>query len=338
MLEQQRIAGLTNVPASMGGLVQAILRSGGDLAEMRNLAPLPKDAQELIDQAVVDVGLDRLTVARRVIDKGLTFPMPGWLGIMELYWEKAAKIGDALRTMTPGSRAERQMPDRDPARIPIYATLDDFSFHVRVLLASQNSGAPLDVSMVQQATRRVNESVEDAFIFGADLTVNGISAPGLLNAPNAGSQNFIDNESWTDVNHSGEDILADVLNMITVAQSNKKYGPYDLFVPTEYGIKLSEDFKANSDKTIRQRLMEIDEIDAITVADLLPGDATTPNVVLVQMTSDVIDAVMGQEPTTINWTDGSGWMQFFVVMACMIPRVKDDYDGQSGIVIGQPGP
>lgn len=338
MLEQNRIASLSQMPAAMGGLTEALLRSGGDLDAMRALAPLPKDSQELIDKAVVNVGLDRLVVAADVIGAGLTFPLPGWLGVMELYWEKAAKVGDARRTMTPGSRGERQMPDRDPARIPIYATIDDFSFHIRVLLASQNGGAPLDTSLVEQATRRVNESIEDSFINGANLQVGGLTAPGLLNAPNANSQTFVDSESWTNVNHSGEDILQDVLNMITDAQSDKKYGPYNLYIPTEYGIKISEDFKANSDKTIRMRLQEIDEISAIRVADQMPGDAAVggPKAVLVQMTNDVVEAVVGQQPTTVNWTDGSGWEQFFVVMGCVIPRVRDDYDGNSGIVIGTP--
>lgn len=338
MLEQNRIAGLSQMPAAFGGLTDALLRSGGDIAAIRAMAPLPKDAQELIDTAVVNVGLDRLVIAGDVMAAGLTFPMPGWLGQMELYWEKAAKIGDARRTMTPGARGERQMPDRTPARIPIYATMDDFSFHIRVLLASQNGGAPLDTTGVEQATRRVNESIEDSFINGANLQVGGLTAPGLLNAPNVNTQAFIDAESWTDVNHSGEDILADVLNMITVLQSDKKYGPYNLYIPTEYGIKLSEDFKANSDKTIRTRLEEIEEINSIKVADQMPGDSAVggPKVVMLQMTSDVVQAVVGQEPTTVNWTDGSGWEQFFVVMGCIIPRVRDDYDGQSGIVVGSP--
>lgn len=338
MLDELRISSLDQMPASMGSLAQALLQSGGNIEAMRSLAPLPKDSQELIDAAVVNVGLDRLVVAADVIAAGLTFPMPNWLGVMELYWEKAAKIGDARRTMTPGSRGERQMPDRDPARIPIYATLDDFSFHIRVLLASQNGGAPLDTSGVEQATRRVNESIEDSFINGAALQVGGLTAPGLLNAPNANSQLFVDGESWTDANHSGEDILTDVLNMIGVEQGDKKYGPYNLYIPTEYGNKINEDFKSNSDKTIRQRIEEVQEISAVRVADLMPGDAAVggPKTAMVQMTNDVVEAVVGQQPTTINWTDGSGWEQFFVVMACVIPRVRDDYDGNSGITIGSP--
>lgn len=331
-LQANKFSSMSQLPAAMGGLQSAILQSNGDLAQVRALAPLPKDAQELIDNAVVNVALERLTVAADVMAAGLTFALPGWLGVMELYWENAAKIGDARRTMTPGSRGERQMPDRLPERLPIYATLDDFSFNIRVLLASQNGGSPLDVTGVEQATRRVNESIEDAFINGADMTVDGKEAPGLLNAPNANSQLFIDNESWTNVNHSGEDILADVLNMKLAAHADNQFGPYNLYVPTAYDVKLDEDFKSESDKTIRQRLLEIDGIGSISAADRLPVDT----VVLVQMTNETIQAVVGQEPTTVNWTDGSGWEQFFVVMACVIPRVRSDYDGQSGIVIGTP--
>ena len=326
-----RIA-LNNAQNSMGGA----LAHFESVADMRGLTPLPKDAQELVDNAVVEVGLERLTVVKSVIDAGLVYNLPNPMGVMELYSEKLNKAGHAIRTMIPGARGEYQNLDRTGHRVPIYATTDDFTLNVRALMASRRSGAPLDTSHIKQATRRVNESIEDAMIFGATgLQVNGNTVPGILTAPNSNAITFVDGESWTHVNHSGEDILADVLSLVDALEADNKFGPYTLYVPTAYGNKLNEDFKSNSDKTIRKRLEELDVGGAklkIVVADRFSDDT----VALVQMTSDVVELIVGQQPTVVSWTDGPKWNHFFTVLAFAIPRVRDDYDGQSGIVVGTP--
>lgn len=319
--------GLASVNGKFHGLASTLMRCNS-IAEMRHLAPLPKDAQELIDRAVVQVGLERLVVAADVMAEIPTFDLPDPLSVMELYWEREAKIGHAIRVMQPAARGERQMPDRKPNRIPIYATTDDFSFNARVLRASQRVGQPIDTSMVQQATRRVNESIEDAMINGAGLTVDGNEAPGLLNAPGLNSEAISD---WNTV--SGEVILGEVLAMIDAAQEALYFGPYNLYVGTTIGNALNADFKAESDKTIRQRLEEIEvggRLLRVRVADRIPANTA----VLLQMTSDVVDMVSGQMPTAVSWEDGPGWERFFVVLAFMVPRVKRDYEDRTGIVVG----
>lgn len=311
-------------------LAQALVQCD-TLDDLRVLSPLPKDAQELIDSTVVRVGLDRLTVAADIMASGLTYPLPNWLSVMELVWEEEAEIGGAIRTMTPGARQERQMPDRNVLRIPIYATMEYFSFNIRTLRASERAGSPLDTSMVAQATRRVNESIEDATLNGG-VTIDGNPSPGLINAPNVNSYIYESNTPWDDPSKTGEDILIDVLAMIGLAEDARRFGPYGLYIPTTYGNKLNDDFKANSDKTIRQRLLEIDSLENIEVADQLPADRT----LLVSKTDETVDMIEGQQPTVVSWADGPGWNFMFAVMACMVPRVRDDYDGKSGVVSGFP--
>jgi uncharacterized linocin/CFP29 family protein len=314
--------------------LQSALVSCRSIDELRSLAPMPKDAQEMIDAAVVKVGLDRLSVVADVMAEGLTYGLPDPLSTMELYWEKESKTGHAQRTMLPGARGERQLADRSGVRVPIYATTDDFSLNVRTLRASERAGAPLDTSMVEQATRRVNEAIEDAMINGAGITVGGNDAPGLMNQTNINTQVYTgSNPAWDHTSKTGAEILADVLLMIDALQADRKFGPYNLYIPTEYGNAINNDFKAASDKTIRQRLEEIvvgGRPLRIREADALTDDYT----LLVQMTSDVVDVVVGQEPTVVSWEDGPGWERMFVVLAFMIPRVKDDYDGNSGVCRG----
>jgi hypothetical protein len=63
------------------------------------------------------------------------------------------------------------------------------------------------------------------------------------------------------------------------------------------------------------------------VADQLP----TGTAVLVQTTSDVIDVINGFSPVVVPWVSPDGWTLNWVVMAIVVPRTRDDYDGNSGI-------
>lgn len=301
---------------------------------LRAAAPLPDEAQRVIDQEVIQVGLDRLVVVADMLEANMVTDLPNAMSVLQLYHERASKVGHAKRTMTPSARGENQLIDRNGVRTPIYITMDDFSFNIRLLLASQRAGAPLDVAHVGQATRRVNEAIEDAAINGALLTVDGDSTPGILNAPNANSVTYKDGESWTHANHSGEDILEDVLDMIEAAHGDKMFGPYNLYINTAYSLKLENDFKAFSSDTIRQRLESIDVGGGrklrVRVADMLGTDRTF----LMQMTKDVADVIVGQQPTALSWQDAPGFERFFAIMAITVPRVRDTYTGQSGIVTG----
>lgn len=333
MLERAPLWGpMSGVADPHRGLASMYMRCNS-VAEMRNLAPLPKDAQELIDRAVVRVGLERLAITADFLAEGLTFPVANPMSVMEVYWESISRTGHAIRTMKPEARGERQLPDRSPNRIPIYVTIDDFSFNSRVLLASQRAGAPIDTTLVSDATRNVNESIEDAMINGVPFNVAGNDAPGLLNAP--GVNTFTLTGPWDTL--TGEQILQDILGMAGTLRAVRRFGPYNLYIPADYGNVLNEDFKTNSDKTVRTRLEELrygGRGIRVREADMLPPDT----VVMVQMTEDIADIITGQMPTVVSWEDGPGWQRFFAVLAFMVPRIKVDYDGGTGIVVGTPAP
>jgi hypothetical protein len=307
------------------------LATFGTLAQFRAATPLPDNAQRMIDDAVVRVGLDRLTIVRRLIERGLTKPLPNWLSVLELYWERISRAGHAQRTMTPGKREERDQVDRTGVTYPIYATVDGTSFDQRIILAAERSDVPLDTEHIEQATRNVNEAIEDAAINGG-ITVGGNTSPGFLDAPNANAVAYVDNEAWDAVGHSGDDILTDVLAMATAAKGDGYFGPYELFYPTDYENKLMQDYVAGYPKTIKARLEELQfggENLRVEVADKLPDDRT----ILFQATSNVTDVIDGQQPTAVQWQPDPFTFEILVI-GCQIVRVKDDYDGKSGIVTG----
>ncbi len=316
--------------------LHSLIGSEMSIAELRAATPLPENAQKLIDSIPVKIGLERLTVAADIMAEGLTMPLTNPLSVMEVQWEQVSKSGGAQRTMTPGARGQGGQQARRPKRIPIYITSDDYSVNKRVLLASERAGTPLDTSAIEERVRRVNEAVEDATINGAsaaggaDLMVEGYSCPGILNAPNKNTQSIT--TAWNS-STAGTSILSDTLTMIGKLQADQKFGPYTLYVGTVIGNNLEADFKANGDLTIRQRLEQImvgGRNLKVKVADRMPA----ATVALVQMTSDVVDMITGQSPTVIPWMSPDGFTLFWIVMAIVIPRVRDDYDGNSGICVG----
>lgn len=317
----------------VGGRLGKQLAVASSIAEIRAASPLPDNAQRLVDQAVIEVQLDRLSIVASLMGDGLVYPLENALAVPELYQEKISQTGNARRVMNPSSRGENRLPDRTGYTIPIYLTMDQFELNARPLAVSRRAGAPLDTTLVGHSIRRVNENIEDAVINGSGVTFNGHVAYGLLNEPNVNSVSYVSNEAWDAAGHDGNDIYTDVMNMIEELVSNNYFGPYVLQVPTAYWMKLNEDWKANSDKTIYQRLTELrfgGQPLRIEQADMLGTDRT----IMYQPTKDVLELVVGQMPTVISWADGPGWEFSFAAVGIVVPRIKSTYTGQSGVVKG----
>lgn len=313
-------------------MLEDVMAEGG----FRALAPLPDKAQVVIDNAVVEVGLERLTVVADFLAAGLTYNLGDPLSVTQLEWYASNRVGSAQRTMSPSARGENQLPTMLPYRLPIYLTTDDFSLDIRTLKMSQRVGLPLDTALIKGATRNVNEALEDAMINGAttidgqNLQVAGYTAPGLVNAPNAATQ-ALTAAAW-DISPVGATIFAEVQAAFEKLRANKKFGPYRMYVNTNVGAYLDNDYDTASPSqglTIRERLLKIEGLQAIKTADLMPAT----KVVIVQMTSDVADIVVGQRPTVIPWTSLDGFTFHNLVMAIMVPRVRSDADGKSGICV-----
>src|SRR5678816_3980248 len=77
-----------------GWSVEAMRRPGfklmsaveNELREFRSLAPLQDKAQVAIDKAVVEVGLQRLTLVADILAAGLTYNLTDPLSVSQLDW------------------------------------------------------------------------------------------------------------------------------------------------------------------------------------------------------------------------------------------------------------
>jgi hypothetical protein len=107
------------------------------------------------------------------------------------------------------------------------------------------------------------------------------------------------------------------------------FGPYWLYVPSGYSTVLEGDFKAASDKTIRQRLMEVDRLVKITVVDQLTAD----NVVMVQPTRDVVALVEGEPLQSVQWDVEGGFIVKFKAFQIAVPLIRADAQGRCGVCV-----
>ncbi len=332
----------------MNPIMRAMMSGGDPILQMRALSPLLDKAQVQVDTAVVDVGLERLVFAADLLAEGLVYPLADPLSVTQLEWDQHSKVGSAIRTMTPGSRSENSLLDAKHNRIPIYITQEEFDMGIRLLKMSERVGQPLDVSQIKQATRRANESVEDACINGATTADgqtfqdSGYTAPGLLTAPGT-ANNVTNSVDWTAANvigTTGPDMQADILAGVAKLNAAKKYGPFNLYVGTNAGATLQGQFSLYTPGTI-QGMLESMTFGGrnlrIRVADRMPNTNSSGDVqwALVQMTDDVVQLVNGQPPTVVPWTSLDGMHLHWLVMAIMVPRVRCDYDGNSGICTGK---
>jgi hypothetical protein len=90
---------------------------------------------------------------------------------------------------------------------------------------------------------------------------------------------------------------------------------------------MEEDFKAESDKTIRARLLEVDMVNDIRVVDQLPAD----NVIIAQSTIDVAAWIMGETTQTVQWDLYGGFKVAFKAFAIQVPLIRSDAQGRSGV-------
>lgn len=305
-----------------GGVASRLLSSGMNIDALRTNDVLRKDEWVSYDTAVVEIARERLGAVGDLLSAGLRFDLPNALGTTKIEWERISDMDPADLSMsgiTPGQE-DRQVFDLESMPIPIIHK--DFSINVRTLEASRTTGQSLDTTQAAMASRLVSERTENILFNGAQVGGPNNNIFGYRTAPDRNIGNVTAN--WNIA--TGEQILADTLAMIGVLISDNMYGPYTIYVPYDAYTHLGDDFKANSDKTIMQRLMEVPGIGAVK-----PSARFTNEVLMVQMTSDVVDIVVGMQPTPVMWDSHGGFKTNFKVMAMMFPRIKSDMDGQSGI-------
>ena len=291
---------------------------------LRANATLRRLEWQMYDTAVIEVARRRLVGIQDLISGGLTYNVPDALGVTQLVWEQISTLTGAEINMSGLSKTANDRQEFNLNTIPLPIIHKDFNINIRQLYSSRRIGTPLDVTQAQLSSRIVSETIETLLFAGTTTLGSNNTIYGYTNFPgrNTGSVSA----SWTTA--TGTQIVSDVLAMIQAAKNANMYGPYVMYVPSAVFTAMGADFKTYSDRTIMERVLAIPGIVSIKESK----DLTASNVLLIQLTSDVVDLVDGMQPTTVQWESEGGMVVNFKVMAIMVPRIKEDYVNQCGIV------
>lgn len=309
--------------AGSGAVAQRLLKSNFNVESLRTQDVLQNREWIQFDNKVVEVARKRLIAVGDLVSAGLTYDVPNALGVTKLEWERSTDLTDAIVSMSGITAGQADRIEFDLQSIPLPIVHKDFHINIRALESSRRQGLPLDTMQAELAARIVSERIETMLFNGSNVagTSNKIFGYTTQTNRNTGSVTA----SW--LTATGEQILTDALAMVDKLVADNMYGPYVLYVPNAVYVKLGADFKANSDKSVLTRLKEIPGLINIRPAPDLTGTV----VVMVQLSSDVVDMIDGIQPTLVQWESQGGMMINFKVIAIMVPRVKADKASQSGI-------
>jgi len=299
-----------------------------------NATTLRKDEWIQLDTVVLKAARQRL---RAWADLAAANTYSGFNGMskMVLEHETMSDPGEAVVDMDGLSEGRNDVAQYQLEGLPLPIVHADFWFSKRRLAVSRNTGTPLDTTMGEAAGRRVAEMIERMTIGTINALSYGDSSRYGRTAAVYGYRNFPARITKSDMvapdGTNGQQVLDSWLALRDLLYNAKFYGPFMAYVSTDYDRYLDNEFKTNSDKTLRQRLKEIDGIIDIRRLDFLTNSG---EVLFVQMTPDVARAVIGMDITTVQWEEKGGLRLNFKVMAIMVPQLRADFYGNCGIAHG----
>jgi len=306
--------------------------SGGELkaVPVHNVeASLRKDDWKVLDKAIIKAAQPRLKFVGDLRARGLTYNVPNGMAKTILETENVGDINDAITSMDGIRQGANDRPIFDLVTLPLPIIHKDFSFSARQIAASRNGGSPLDTTMAELAARKVAESVEKlALGVSSTYTYGGGTIYGLTNYTNRTTRTITapTASGWT-----GATLLGEVLSMRQDAQDDYYYGPYHVYISSNWDKYLDNDYStAYPNLSVRDRLKMIEGINGVTTLDYLENF----DIVLVQMTTDVIREVIGMDITTLQWETQGGMLFNFKVMAILVPQIRADQNSRCGVVHG----
>ena len=291
-------------------------------------ATLRYDEWKLLDTNVLKAARERLTVFSDIVASGLTFNIPNGMGKTVLEYQTQSKAGVAQLGMDPVVEGENDRPVYDLRGLPLPVVSEDFSFSLRQLEVGRQTGTPLDTTMAEEAARNCAEKIE-RLTLGVDssFAYGGYSIYGYRNFPQRITRTITaPTGGWTpDV------LLTDLLAMRQDSIDANHRGPWRVYMGPSWTPVLDDDYSSvYPGVTVRDRMLKIDGINSIKTSDYLTGY----DIIMVEMTSGVVRAVIGMNMTTVQWETHGGLKRHFKVMGILVPQLRSDYYDQTGIVHG----
>lgn len=314
-------AQITDSRSFTGPAIVRLMQAGFKVNALRTNALLREDEWIEVDRAVVDVARATLNGIADLRQYGLIHTLGGLGSILSAY-DQQSDMTDANIDMSGVTPGEEDKLDFNQVSVPVPIIHKDFRLNIRQLEASRRLGDGLDVTQPAVATRKVAEALENLLFNGSSLRVNGNAIFGYTTHPNRNTYNGGD---WGTISN----IYTNVNEMVAAAEADNYYGPYGLYVATPQYAEARAVYSDGSGQTAIQRCLEaIPQLKFIKPSSFLAAGSA----VLVTLVRDVVDLALAQDIVPVEWETQGGFVQHFKTFCAMVPRIKADADGRSGIV------
>jgi hypothetical protein len=319
------------------------LIANGMVPQVFNATALPRLVWEKMDTAIVKASRDRLRLWAD-LRAANTFGGFDGMGVTAISRGTMTDPGSAKVDMDGITQTQGDQAIITYDVVPLPITHTGFHMSARDLAMSRNGNLPFDVSLAEAGSRRIAETIEkmaigvtdfSSLIIGSstDFTRRGIY--GLITQPDRITKTDLTDISTITEGTSQAALKDDVVEMIKLALDQKFYGPFVLYYSPAYDNIMQSDYwimstqgGAAPSKTVRQRLNEIEGISAIRRLDYLTP-AATQQLILVQMNSETVRAVVGMEPKTVQWTEQGGQKICISIATIQVPDLRAQYIGTS---------
>jgi uncharacterized linocin/CFP29 family protein len=281
-----------------------------------------------LDQAIMEaVYTTPMRLFNDLRARGDAVTIPNGMGKSAYEYQKMTDIGPATTSMDGVRESDNDAPAFDIAGIPLPLVHKDFQFTARQIAITRNGGQPLDTVMARLAARKVMEEVEKMTAGSQTFAYGGYNIYGYTNFPARMTQTLTAPSSS---NHPTT--VSEILSMRKKLTDKAFQGPFRVYMSPAWNQYLDEDYVASGVRTdtLRQRILAVDGIQSVETSYWLTGNA----ILMVQMTPDVAQAVVGMDVTTLQWPSKGGMLVNFKIIAMMVPLLRADINSITGIVHG----
>lgn len=330
------------VPVKRQARVMDLLNDGVNIPTwVLNASPMRPNDWIQLDSAVQQSYRNRLKFWADLMAK---VPLGGFNAYGKLTYEYDAMSDahEAIVDMDGLSAGRGDNPLFLSRSVPLPITHSKFSYSDRTLAVSQNRGPGLSVYSAEQAGRRIAEMVEDTAIGIQTGMTYGTRASYFahdLASTVFGATNYTNRNTKTNftvpTTTNGPTSYADFLAAFETLRGDKVYGPYSIYHSTDWSQYMDSPFSTaggnHPSETLRTMLLKNPDVASVQRLDRLTSTFT---VLILSLTSDVVQAINGQDITTIMWEERGGMLKCWMCYVIQAPLWRSDYSGNCGLLHG----
>lgn len=296
-------------------------------------ALLLKDEWRYMETGVIEPVLPRLQVWQLLSSRIPGMTIPNGMATTVIDEQTESDAGYATVSMNGLARSDRDRPEYDIRHFPVPIIHGEFSIDLRHLLQTRQQGRPFDISMGRKTTRRVIEKVENMAI-GEATTYKYAGYPiyGLTNHPNRYTKTLT---LPTDAGWTPRVFVDEVIEMIDTLNTDLFTGPYGMLYSPAWQKYMGMDYSdAYPGLTLRGRLSDPTNGVGLSVMNKLEYGLSDYQVIVFQMTDDVVRTLNGMDLRTFQWEEKGGWEIFFKVACIYLTQLRTRENDDIGVVHG----